>query len=96
MLLFILVYIFIINNCCSELSGQARLVISVSNHAYQFSTQNNFLLTPDVLHFTYYFRHISIAKNNETVYVIAIRVLDELANHSRTLSSHYGIFWFSL
>jgi len=86
------VYIFVINNCYSELSGQARLVIRATNHAYQFGTQNNFLLMPDVLHVTYYFRHISIAKNNKTVYVIAIRVLDEMANHSRTLSSHYGNF----
>jgi len=42
------------------------------------------------LHVTYYFRHVSVVKNNDTVYVVVIRVVDGLANHSRTLSSDSG------
>ena len=44
----------------------------------------------DVLHFTYYFRHVYVAQNNETVYVVVVRVLDELANHGTALTSRSG------
>ena len=88
MLLLILVHIRI-DNCYSELSGRARLVVSARSRASHIVERNDFLLTSDILHFTYYFQHVTVAQN-DTVYIVAIRVLDELANHSRTLSSHSG------
>jgi len=60
--------------CFSELSGR------VSSH----------VPTSDALHFTYHFRHVTVSHGEDTVYVVVIRVVDELANHSRSLSYDSG------
>jgi len=73
------------------MSGRAQLAVSATNHSSRFGA-HDFLSTLDVLHITYLFQHVNIAQNNDTVYVVAIRIVDELANHSRTLSSHSGKF----
>jgi len=89
MLLFIYV---LINNCCSESSGQAHLAVSAKNHSLHVSANSDVFMTRDILHFTYYFQHVNITQSSDTVYIIAIRVLDELANHSRTLTSDSSKF----
>jgi len=79
-------------NCCRESWGRVHLTLSAGNYSSYVGAYNEMFLTREILHFTYYFRHVSIARNNDTVYIVAIRVLDELANHSRTLNTHSGKF----
>jgi len=62
-------------------SGQFQLAASAGNCSLRAGACN------DLLHVTYFSRHVSISQNADAVYVVAIRVLDELANHSRTPGS---------
>ena len=79
-------------NCCRESWGRVHLAVSAGNYSSYVGVYNEMFLTREILHFTYYFRHVSLARNNDTVYIVAIRVLDELANHSRTLNTRSGEF----
>ena len=73
----------------SESSGQARLTISASARN-RLPRVGDDLSMLDMLHVTYYFRHVHTAKKNDTVYIVVIRVVDAVANHSRILSSDTG------
>jgi len=74
------------------MSGQVTVPVSATNTSSRIDTLGKSFSTSAVLHFTYYFRHVSVAQNNDTVYIVAIRVLEELANHSRTFNFDSGNF----
>ena len=69
------------------MSGQLRLTVSARNRSSHIDDD---ILTPGVLHVTYYFRHVNVVKNNDTVYIVVIRIVDGFADLSRTLSSDSG------
>jgi len=69
-----------------------QLALSARNYSSHIGAYDDVFLTREILHFTYYFRHVNVARNNDTVYIVAIRVLDELASYSRTLNTRSGNF----